>query len=60
MPDEIDEYIFASEEEDVTPEEFVLKFEGTYNPSNGKFACTECYIDMGMPVDPMGWKPEES
>lgn len=30
--------------------------EGTMNWENGHFACTECYIQMGMPSSPRGWK----
>lgn len=30
--------------------------EGTMNWENGHFACTECYIKMGMPSSRLGWK----
>ena len=30
----------------------------TYNPQNGHFTCTECYVAMGCPSGPLGkwWK----
>lgn len=37
-------------------EEFVRTHEGTYNSSNGHFACDDCYIHMGCPTTPSGWK----
>lgn len=36
----------------LTPEEWVLREEGTYNPDNGHFSCDACYIEMGMPSKP--------
>lgn len=51
-PDQIGEYIDAAAEENMTPDEYVRHEEGTYNPVNGHFACTNCYIDMGMPAKP--------
>lgn len=39
-----------------TAREFVLKDEGTLNLTNGHFACDSCYIKMGMPTSPQGWK----
>jgi hypothetical protein len=49
------------EEEDfaATPQQrvaYVKYNEGTYNPVNGHFACDMCYIKLGMPVSPGGWK----
>ena len=37
--------------------EAVLVEEGTLNPQNALFACTECYIKLGMPTAPGGWIP---
>lgn len=54
-PDEIEEYLEASAEENLMPDEYVRREEGTYNPDNGHFACTECYIRIGMPSSPRGW-----
>lgn len=39
-----------------TPTSFVQMEEGTYNPENGHFLCTDCYIAAGMPTAPQGWK----
>jgi len=49
-PNEIDEYIEAAEDLGMTENEYVLQEEGTYNPSNGHFLCTNCYINAGMPA----------
>ena len=35
---------------------YVRNNEGTYNPENGHFLCTECYVAIGMPSSPSGWK----
>jgi hypothetical protein len=55
-PDQIQEYIDAARENDTTPEEYVRTEEATYNPENGHFCCTACYIAIGMPSRPGGWK----
>ena len=56
-PDQIEEYLEAVEEgeHNETPEEYVKAEEGTYNPENGHFLCTDCYIKAGMPSSPYGW-----
>jgi hypothetical protein len=51
-PDELEEYIECASACGMTPDEFVKEEEGAYNPENGHFACTDCYIDMGMPALP--------
>jgi hypothetical protein len=55
-PHEIDEYIEMAAAEDMTPEQYVRSEEGTFNRENGHFACTRCYIAMGMPSNSRGWK----
>lgn len=58
-PEQLDEYVEAAHEMGVTPEEYVRREEGTYNPENGHFCCTECYIKIGMPSTGVafgGWK----
>jgi hypothetical protein len=47
--DEIEEYIDAAREEEMTPDDYCREEEGTYNPINGHFLCTDCYIAAGMP-----------
>ena len=58
--DQIDEYVEAAGQEGKTPDHYVMTDEGTYNPENGHFLCTECYIKAGMPASPpgsrYGWK----
>ena len=51
-----DTVMAAKENEYDSVEDFVLAEEGTYNPLNGHFACDSCYIKIGMPVAPSGWK----
>lgn len=34
---------------------YILKEEGTLNPTNGHFLCDRCYIAAGMPTAPNGW-----
>ena len=48
-PEEIGEYVDCAEENDMTALDYVIQEEGTYNPRNGAFLCTECYIKQGMP-----------
>lgn len=58
-PDQIDEYIAYGAMEEITPDEYVRRYEGTYNGENGHFLCTDCYIKAGQPSNPypMGnWK----
>ena len=57
MPHELDEYVDAAhDEDDLTPEQFVKEEEGTYNPELNTFACTLCYVAIGAPSAPHGWK----
>lgn len=55
-PDEIDEYIQTAREESITPNDVIWDDEGTYNPAFNTFCCTQCYIAIGMPTAPHGWK----
>lgn len=55
-PGDIPEFVDSADDEGCTPEEFVQREEGTYNPLNGHFLCTNCYIECGMPSSPTGWK----
>lgn len=50
--DEIEEYIESAKESEMTVEQYIREEEGTYNPENGHFVCTDCYIKMGMPSKP--------
>lgn len=54
-PNELSEYVDASIDEDITPESYVRLEEGTYNPSNGHFLCTPCYVQWGAPTGEHGW-----
>jgi hypothetical protein len=60
----LDTFMFESEEDEAargpaTPEmreNYIITEEGTYNPLNGHFACDTCYIKIGMPSGPAGWR----
>ena len=54
-PTEIAEYVEAAEHEDMTPDSYVRSEEGTYNRESNRFACTKCYVELGMPATPQGW-----
>ncbi len=49
-PEDIEEYVEAAIENECTPEEYVRQEEGTYNPHTKEFYCTDCYINIGMPL----------
>lgn len=49
--DELEEYIEGARDAEMTVEEYVRREEGTYNPDNGHFLCTSCYIEAGMPAN---------
>lgn len=53
--DELEEYVEAARDEDMTPDGYVRENEGTYNRENGHFLCTPCYARAGMPASPKGW-----
>ena len=48
-PEEIIEYIVEADEEGITPEQYVVENEGTFNPKTGRFYCTSCYVKVGLP-----------
>ena len=57
-PAEIAEYVELAKDCDyATAEEAVRQEEGTFNVENGLFTCTSCYVDIGMPTGPDGWRP---
>lgn len=47
-PHKIDEYIRESREYGLTPEEFVIREDGTYNKITNKFICTACYCKQEL------------
>jgi hypothetical protein len=49
IPALIQEYVVCARNDDITPDEYVRREEGTLNPDNGHFWCTECYSEVGMP-----------
>ena len=55
-PSELPEYIEAAADEGMDPDDYVRAEEGTYNPDNGHFLCTDCYVDAGCPSGPRGWR----
>jgi len=52
-PDEIEEYVEAAAEEEMSPDDYVVSEEGTYNSENDHlFLYTDCYIRAGEPSRP--------
>lgn len=49
--DQIDEYIYAANGSQLTVLQYVIEEEGTLNPRTNHFACTDCYIKIGMPAN---------
>lgn len=49
-PHELAEYAEPAAEENMTAAQYCREEEGTYNPVNGHFYCTTCYIEEGMPL----------
>lgn len=58
-PSQLEEYTDAASEEgyEMHPDEYVRSEEGTYNPKENAFFCTECYVKIGMPLDPRYRRP---
>lgn len=51
QPKDIGEYVNPAEVEEMTPEAFVKRYEGTYHTKTDLFCCTACYIKIGMPLN---------
>lgn len=51
---EIPDVVQWAEIEEMTPADYARE-DGTYNRSTNRFACTDCYIAIGMPSSPNGW-----
>jgi hypothetical protein len=49
-PHELREYATEAKAMKITPEEYVRREEGTYNPKTDLFYCTPCYVKAGMPL----------
>lgn len=49
-PNQLSEYVDIAKEENMTPDEYVIQEEGTYNNQTGLFYCTSCYVKVGMPL----------
>lgn len=59
-PEELEEFVEmakveSTDDNPLTPTQFVIENDGTYNDRNGHFLCTECYIKNGMPSSERGW-----
>lgn len=48
-PSDLTEYHDPELLDGMTPDEYVLESEGTLNRETGEFACTACYVAIGMP-----------
>ena len=60
-PEQLPEYVQAAAEDHapdepaLTPTEYVIEEEGTYNPIERAFYCTDCYIKIGQPLTHQGY-----
>ena len=50
LPEQIPGCVQEASIENLTPDEWVRKEDGTYNRTNGHFYCTACYVEMGTPL----------
>lgn len=55
VPVDISEFAPEFTGEDMSPDDYVWREEGTLNTSNGHFLCTSCYIEAGQPSSRYGW-----
>jgi hypothetical protein len=53
-PHEIEDYIDAAKDIGLPPDLYVQFNEGTYNFDKNIFACTQCYVLLGMPLGTAG------
>jgi hypothetical protein len=44
-----------AKDEHMSPAAFARE-DGTYNRETNHFACMSCYVKMGAPSSPVGWK----
>ena len=49
-PDAISIYVQYAEENGMSPDDYVLLNEGTFNYRNNLFYCDQCYVLIGMPM----------
>lgn len=54
-PDQVPGWLLEAKIEGVTVEEYARQ-DGTYNPATNRFCCDDCYIKIGMPSAPGGWR----
>lgn len=53
--------IWGAEADEMTPAAYA-RLDGTFNPAStvwpegGSFACNRCYVKLGCPSGPTGWK----
>jgi len=57
-PIDIPEYADHAKADNMEVHNWVQLEEGTFNHKLQLFVCTLCYIAIGMPSSPRGWKPE--
>lgn len=49
-PSQIAEYLDAARDWEMTPDAYVRRHEGTYHSNTNAFFCTDCYVQIGMPL----------
>lgn len=50
-PEELEDFADWEDEGYESSDDMCRQEEGTYNPENGHFLCTPCYIKAGMPAN---------
>lgn len=57
-PSEIPDEVALADAFGMTPDEYIMRIEGTYNSENGLYLCTDCYMAVDMPALPwpQQWK----
>lgn len=53
--EDIESVVAEASYQDESPNDYAMQ-DGTYNPETNEFCCDECYIKLGMPSGPSGWK----
>jgi hypothetical protein len=52
---DIPDLVAQASYENETPNDAAMQ-DGTYNPETNEFCCDTCYVSLGAPTAPGGWK----
>ncbi len=51
----IPEVVEQANDNGETPNDWAMQ-DGTYNPDTNEFCCDQCYVRLGAPSSPTGWR----